>query len=198
MANRVYLIAANSPTPVELLGISAFPEVPISQVLVAASNCLPPLWLACFTEADVVAKTMTLNDGSPFSYSYGIVDTALARQRVRARSDQLLAALSVSGETSAAVRAAIDQWPGFLDGVDTTHIHLEGYELMIMIPDGFDDLFRTSLRAFTLPLMRSGQTLPREWLEMLDVAQISPERPEEIEAHQLRGYAWERPVPWAE
>ena len=186
MANRPFLMAHGSPVP---LTAAEHEEA----ILAAASNQIPLLWLSLFSEADLKMVDMALEDAEG-NESRGPVPTLHAATpdavvRYQGRSARLQAALP------AALLIHMKEWELLLSSVTTSFVQIDLAEIWMMdTPEESERAFRSHVRAFEEGGEAWAEACGQACLDVLPGHAISFDPA--VVRYGLRGYQWDRPVPW--
>jgi hypothetical protein len=199
MANRVFLMLNLSGDPNE--------EYASEAVAAGASYCYPVLWWSLFSCADIVLRTEDWEDdeGNSVPVSFPCPITTLTAARKRAVVRQRLF-FSYFPQT---VEPIYQQWLTLLEGIDAPYLQINTGEVWGMSePERSNAEITTYVRAFENGHVTDWIALLKqmhiEWNPaMRQIAYRSLDRHyrdlTEAEAeigYRLRGYEWERPVPW--
>jgi hypothetical protein len=208
MANRAFLMLNLSGDPNEVYTSES--------VAVGASACYPVLWWSLFSQADIEPRTEEWEDdeGDPVPVSFPCPMTSLTIARKRAKARQRLF-FSYFPRT---IELIYQQWLTLLEGIDAPFLQINTGEVWGMSePERSNAEIMTYVRSFD-----EGRV--DDWMKLLGQVQIrlNPETRtltyvqgeykdnyreyvyrelseteiDEVIGYRLRGYSWERPVPW--
>jgi hypothetical protein len=179
VANRPYLLCHDSDAPL------VASEDGEQAIVAAASNQLPVLWLCLFQPADLMTVDMPLEDIEGHQ-SVGPVPTLFANLK-SARASWRDREPSIRGVLPAELHRHVDEWERLLGGLPGQFVQIDLAELWMMDdPDAFEE----SLKSYLAGL---DGTSPDGRRELLDQGCLDDP---EVARYGLRGYQWDRPVPW--
>jgi hypothetical protein len=212
MANRAYLALNFSGAP---------NDQPRAQTIVAAASyCYPILWWSIFGPTNIAARTEGWedDDGNPIPVEVPTLITipSAARQRACGRQDVFYTYFPA---TAAPI---YQQWQSLLAQLDAPFVQLFTDEICMMSdPDPTKtnvDRYERAFQAASAYVRAFEEGRVDDWMKLLRQVQIDLDpqtgrltylewengasrtlTPPEIEAelgYRLRGYGWERPVPW--
>ena len=194
MANRTYLIQSDAAAP----GGYDFEKdfLPEKDILAASKYSIPVFWYALFDSSSVITKPAMTTDGSTVSYPYLVTTIAAAKARFAERRAYMQPLMPQT------VASLFDDFARLLDTVETSHIHLETYELWMMDEENFPAHLEACLRAFELPgrgVAPTKLTSTPEWQDLFGQVYIDADDiAGSVEPHLLTGSSWVRPVTWKE
>jgi hypothetical protein len=199
MANRAFLMLNFSGDVNEAFTSEA--------VAAGASSLYPVLWWSAFSPADLMLRTVEGEDedGDPAQFSFPCPLTSLAVARAHAIARRPFF-FSYFPETAAPI---YQQWLALLDGIDAPFLSINTGDIWVMSePEQSNAEIASYSRAFEDGQLEDWIALLRQVHIELDPAtrqiiyrSLDRHRQElpELEAqigYRLRGYGWERPVPW--
>jgi len=156
-----------------------------NSIIAAANYQIPVLWLSVFRPSDLLNVEMRLEDAEG-NESIGPVPTLHA---------SLEAAKGVYQERRSRLRSLIpealhphvDEWETLLASLTDRFVQVDLAEIWMMFsPSEFDAAIRDYLAGVD-------KTSPQGWQDLL--AQANLDDPE-LARYGLRGYQWERALPW--
>jgi len=214
MPNRAYLALNFSGDP---------NDQPRAQTIVAAaSTCYPILWWSIFGLTNIATRTEGWEDDDsnpvPVEVPTLLTTPAMARKRIHARQDLFYTYFPST------VAPIYQQWQTLVEQLDAPFIQLFTDEICMMSePDPTNtnvDRYEYDFRAVTTYVRAFEEAQVEDWMKLLRQVQIDLDphtlsltylqwengtyrtlSTSEIEAeigYRLRGYGWERPVPWSD
>lgn len=214
MANRTYLALNFSGDP---------NEQPSAQTIVAAASyCYPILWWSIYELANITSRSEGWedDDGNPIPVEVPTLITTptAAQKRARARQELFYTFFP------ATVAPIYQQWRTLLAQLDAPFVQIFTDEICMMSdpePTNTSSVrYERDFQAVTSYVRAFEEGQIDDWMKLLKQVQIDLDpqtrhltylqwekdsyrtlTPPEVEAeigYRLRGYGWERPVPWAD
>jgi hypothetical protein len=186
MANRSFLVAQRTPDPNE-------PRSELG-VIAAANYCVPAFWLTLFRPEDLTHRDEHHAPGgaAPAKVPAAVTQTAQAIARARAQRPAVL------DQVPARLAAHFDEFLALIESVPESCLRLDVMEIWGM-QDVPQDFARQLARALSAPESQD----PLHWVTAFSIAGFDIDgKTQAVDFDNdsarflLRGYKWQRAVPW--
>lgn len=183
MDTRTYLVGNDNSDP-------AGPYDRHTEILACGRYMVPAFWLSGFSSCHITERRV-----SDFLAEYHvptvIAETAVVKKLVAERCELLAKAFSQFGPN-------LEEWKKLVDGVAFKYVKVDATELWSFDRKTFTSQFPAAIRWF-----ESQEAADFDQLLAIADMKYDPKRQtfkigsnDRVAANHLRGYRWERPVPW--
>ena len=183
MSTRTYLVANDKPDP-------AAPYDRATEILASARYMVPAFWLSGFSSSHITERRVSDVLGE-YRIPSAVAETSVVKKLVAERYGLLAKAFSQFGP-------ALEEWKKLVDGVGFKYVKVDATELWSLDRKTFASQFPAAIRWFE-------SQDAADFDQLLAIADMRYDAKRQtfkfgpndrVAANHLRGYRWERPVPW--